>query len=701
MLTSETISTFLAGQKAVLLLTLIVNIWGLVALYRNARNRPSDFGLAFMLLGLLGWTGSILALLLFATLPAAHIAFFSTTMALTGFAWFALVYPSETYKKYHLLALVPGTIVGILALIPNFFINGLSIDAHGYLSLIRNQTLTWFSIYVIIAGTLPTYLLFRKKFTEQNVQMRQRLHWIATASLITFTGSFVTNVLLPNFFDFPYLNSIGPAFSMMLAMIIVWMTSTEHYVDSKNVFGIITGRLALAAATIIVFSSISMLLALGSTESVIINIVAASATALIIFVLGPWIRNAGESLLQQKERRQLAAHGNTRGLFDALAPTTTVGEIISILGKKFDEIATVEILLASRASPEIATHVAALAEIRTCTLNPPTTYLIDALSVTMPHEADPHRIAVSALATALAARVIVPITHHQQIIGILALGRKKNGSGYTKHDAITLASTARMLSPLLIRASIIEQADETARTLEENVALRTHAIKRTQEDERDVAYRLALMITQPIDELRESTILTKENFETDMVKIGKTLDVVSQAAQALLAFTRAKSAPFTPSRTFNLSTMIRELVTSSQAIASDADVELRYELTDNILIRGNATSIQNTLAAIIGNAFNYLGATNRAVHISLSANASQAIISVSDTGIGFPGDVIDRIGTPFFNAHPRREVEQGLGLNLSIARGIILQHGGTIVVTSLHEKGTTVRIALPLSKEEN
>lgn len=702
MLTSETIATFLAAQKAILLLTLAVNIWSLVALYRNARNRPSDYGLALMVVGLFGWTASILTLLLFSVLPAAHLAFFSTTVALTGFAWFALVYPSETYKKQDFLLLIPGVIVAICALIPNFFINGLAVDAYGYLTLVRNSTLIGFSVYTLVAGIVPVIILFRKKKVEQNVQLRQRLHWIAVATLITFGGSFVTNVFLPNFMDFPYLNSVGPSFSMMLATIIVWITSTEHYVDSRNVFGIITGRLALAAGTIIIFSSISLLLSLGNTESLVVHIVSATATAIAVFVFGPLIRTFGESILQQKDRRNNEMSGHTRRLFDALAHTTSITEIIILLRNIFSEdlsTTSTEIILAEKAEPEVAAQVAALAEIRTCTLNPPSTYLVDALSVTMPDPLDPHRIAVFDLAQTLGAQVIVPITHHQQIIGILALGKKKNGAGYTRNDAQMLAATARVLSPLLIRASIIDHADEVAQSLEENIAFRTHSIARAQEEERDIAYRLAQKITKPIEELRETTEVGEQADKTQFEVIGSALDKITQAAQGLLAYTRAKSAPFTASRMIDLSAVVKDLIAHAQPIAADDEIELRYELADGVVVRGNSTSVHNAFASIVANAFRYMGDDGeRKITISLSANADQAIFSVSDTGIGIPGDAIDRIGTPLFHAHPLHEVEQGLGLGLAIARWVILQHGGTMVVTSLNEKGTTVRIALPLAR---
>ena len=67
-------------------------------------------------------------------------------------------------------------------------------------------------------------------------------------------------------------------------------------------------------------------------------------------------------------------------------------------------------------------------------------------------------------------------------------------------------------------------------------------------------------------------------------------------------------------------------------------------------------------------------------------------ISIADTGIGIPQDIISKIFDPFFTTKPERE---GTGLGLSIAHGIIEGHGGKIDVRSEVEKGTKFTILLP------
>ena len=68
--------------------------------------------------------------------------------------------------------------------------------------------------------------------------------------------------------------------------------------------------------------------------------------------------------------------------------------------------------------------------------------------------------------------------------------------------------------------------------------------------------------------------------------------------------------------------------------------------------------------------------------------------SVADNGAGIESEVVDRVFNPFFTT---KEVGEGTGLGLSISHGIIRQHGGHIGVESVHGKGATFTIDLPLS----
>jgi len=67
-------------------------------------------------------------------------------------------------------------------------------------------------------------------------------------------------------------------------------------------------------------------------------------------------------------------------------------------------------------------------------------------------------------------------------------------------------------------------------------------------------------------------------------------------------------------------------------------------------------------------------------------------ITVTDTGVGIPEEIINRIFDPFFTS---KESGKGTGLGLSICLGIVKNHGGAIDVQSQVGKRTTFSVYLP------
>ena len=63
-------------------------------------------------------------------------------------------------------------------------------------------------------------------------------------------------------------------------------------------------------------------------------------------------------------------------------------------------------------------------------------------------------------------------------------------------------------------------------------------------------------------------------------------------------------------------------------------------------------------------------------------------------GVGIKADQLTKVFDPFFTT---REVGQGSGLGLSIARNVISNHGGSIEVESEEGKGSTFTIRLPVA----
>ncbi|HYG33204.1 MAG TPA: ATP-binding protein [Clostridia bacterium] len=73
------------------------------------------------------------------------------------------------------------------------------------------------------------------------------------------------------------------------------------------------------------------------------------------------------------------------------------------------------------------------------------------------------------------------------------------------------------------------------------------------------------------------------------------------------------------------------------------------------------------------------------------------VLTVRDTGVGIPPQILDQIFEPFFTT---KSFGKGTGLGLATALGIVQAHGGFVTVDSQINKGSLFRIYLPSQGEE-
>jgi signal transduction histidine kinase len=84
------------------------------------------------------------------------------------------------------------------------------------------------------------------------------------------------------------------------------------------------------------------------------------------------------------------------------------------------------------------------------------------------------------------------------------------------------------------------------------------------------------------------------------------------------------------------------------------------------------------------------------VEISVRARADQAVVEVSDTGIGIEPGELRRIWERLYRGDKSRS-ERGPGLGLSLVKAIVEAHQGTVSVSSTPGRGTQFQMRLPLS----
>jgi two-component system, OmpR family, sensor histidine kinase MtrB len=113
-----------------------------------------------------------------------------------------------------------------------------------------------------------------------------------------------------------------------------------------------------------------------------------------------------------------------------------------------------------------------------------------------------------------------------------------------------------------------------------------------------------------------------------------------------------------------------------------------------MILACDPTRIEQVLDNLVSNAVKYSPRGGR-VTVAAFEEGTDAVVAVSDQGIGIPQDELERIFEPFRRTRDSQALIPGVGIGLSVARKIVEAHGGHIEVESEVGGGSTFRVRLP------
>lgn len=148
--------------------------------------------------------------------------------------------------------------------------------------------------------------------------------------------------------------------------------------------------------------------------------------------------------------------------------------------------------------------------------------------------------------------------------------------------------------------------------------------------------------------------------------------------------------------TYNLKTIITEVISILQSVAAKKGISIAFEADDTIKIEANRDRIKQMLINLVDNAIKY-NVENGSIIINAYKAQGKIVIIVKDTGIGIPPEHISRIFERFYRVDKGRSRSiGGTGLGLSIVKHIVNLYSGDIKLNSEPGKGTEFIIQIPV-----
>ena len=143
----------------------------------------------------------------------------------------------------------------------------------------------------------------------------------------------------------------------------------------------------------------------------------------------------------------------------------------------------------------------------------------------------------------------------------------------------------------------------------------------------------------------------------------------------------------------DLRDIARDVVELFQDASRDHTIELALPPSP-VRLRCDSLRIEQVLTNLVSNAIKY-SPDGGMVKVTLKSTESEAVLQVSDGGMGIAAADQAHIFEPFRRASAAREKIPGAGLGLFVARRIAEAHGGRVEVESRLGEGTTFRVRLP------
>ncbi len=164
--------------------------------------------------------------------------------------------------------------------------------------------------------------------------------------------------------------------------------------------------------------------------------------------------------------------------------------------------------------------------------------------------------------------------------------------------------------------------------------------------------------------------------------------------QQLIEFMQVETATELPLEPLDLKTILIDLALEFQPEAELKQLALEFVAPPTALpVLGNSARLQQALRNLLSNAIKYTPAGGS---VTLTAgHGSQVWVKVQDTGSGIPMSDLPHIFDKFYRARGEASSIEGYGLGLFIAKTIIEQHSGEIMVESAMGEGSQFIISLP------
>ncbi len=285
----------------------------------------------------------------------------------------------------------------------------------------------------------------------------------------------------------------------------------------------------------------------------------------------------------------------------------------------------------------------------------------------------------------------VPLAVRGRVLGVVTFIAAESGRRYAAADLAVAEDLAHRAAVAIDNARLYQALKEADRRKDEFLALLGHELRNPLAPISNALHVLKLPGADAA-----ITGRAREMMERQVEHMVRLVDDLLDVSRIMRGKVQLRREPV------ELATAVARAVETSQPVIDAEGHRLTVSLPPEPLwVHGDLVRLAQVVSNLVNNAAKY---TERGGQISLAAvrEVDEAVLRVRDTGIGIAPELLPRLFDMFFQAERRTKDSQGgLGIGLSLVRGLVELHGGSVEARSAGPgQGSEFVVRLPLLERD-
>jgi PAS domain S-box-containing protein len=282
----------------------------------------------------------------------------------------------------------------------------------------------------------------------------------------------------------------------------------------------------------------------------------------------------------------------------------------------------------------------------------------------------------------------VPLLSRGRTLGVLTFVSAESGREYAEEDVRFAEDLASRAALAVENARAYEEIRRANRVKDEFLATLSHELRTPLNA---VLGYARMMRSGMLDDEKRARAL--EVLERNAVSLNQIVEEVLDVSRIVAGKIRLNVQPI------DLAVVLHDASATVKPAADAKGVHLYTQIEPaRHRIHGDPDRLQQVVWNLLSNAVKFTPRGGH-VHVELIHTGSQAVVRVTDNGVGIKPELLRHLFEPFTQGDSSFSRDTGgLGLGLAIARHIVEMHGGTIHVESEGDGcGATFTVRLPVA----